>query len=102
MDTYSIFVQQWSFFIKAELSSTHVKCWYFTVFIRISESIVKCGLKRYEIAGDADIAIPEKQDATIQSMLAQHSTESVGQISFRLSKKDIKISKDLKRLMYSQ
>ncbi len=46
----------------------------------------------YEIAGDVDIAIPEKQDATIQSMLAQHSTESVRQIAFRLSKKDIEIS----------
>ncbi|CAF3970109.1 unnamed protein product [Rotaria magnacalcarata] len=38
-------------------------------------------------------SIPENEDATAQSMVAKHSTQCAGQIAFRLSKKDIKISK---------
>ena len=38
----------------------------------------------------------------IQSMVAQHSIESVGQIAFRLSQKDIKISKTTLRRRFKE
>ncbi len=43
-----------------------------------------------------------KQDATIQSMGAQQSTEFVRQIAFRLSKKGIKISKTTLRRRFKE
>ncbi len=43
-----------------------------------------------------------KQDATIQSMVAQQSTEFVHQITFKLSKKGIKISKTTLRRRFKQ
>ena len=43
-----------------------------------------------------------KQYATIQSMVAQCSIESVGQIAFRLSRKDIEISKTTLRQRFKE
>ena len=46
--------------------------------------------------------ITEKQDAAIQSMVAQHPTESVGQITSRLSKKGIEVSKTTLRRRFKE
>ena len=71
-----------------------------SLYLRIDESTVRRWLERYETTGDVEAvqksgrkrSTTEKQDAMIQSMIAQHSTESAGQIACRLSKKGIKIS----------
>ena len=62
-------------------------------YLRIHESTVRYWLERYETTGDVEViqksgrkpCTTEKQDATIQSM--------VGQITSRLSKKGIEVSK---------
>jgi transposase len=69
-------------------------------YLRISESTVRRWLERYETSGDVQVieksgrkrSTTEKPDGVIQSVVAQHSTESAKQIAFRLSKKGIKIS----------
>ena len=70
-------------------------------YLRIHESTVRYWLERYGTTGDVEViqksgrkrCTTEKQDAVIQSMVAQHPTESVGQITSRLSKKGIEVSK---------
>ena len=55
-------------------------------YLRIHESTVSYWFERYETTGDVEIiqksgckrCTTEKQDAAIQSMVAQHPTESVG------------------------
>ena len=44
----------------------------------------------------------EKQDAAIQSMVTQHPTESVGQITCRLSKKGIQVTKTALRRRFKE
>ncbi|CAF4784726.1 unnamed protein product, partial [Rotaria sp. Silwood2] len=57
------------------------------------EIIQKSGRKR---------STTEKQDDTIQSMIAQHPTESTRQIAVRLSKKGVKISKTTLRRRFKE
>jgi len=79
-------------------------------YLRIGESTVKRWLERYETTGDVEVlqksgrkrSTTKKQDATIQSVVAQHPTESVGQIAFRLSKKGIKISETTLRRRFEE
>ena len=55
-------------------------------YLRISDSTVRYCLKKYEATGDIKIvqnsgrkrSTTEKQDGKIQSMVAQHPTESTG------------------------
>ena len=69
-------------------------------YLHISESTVRDRLERYATTSDVEVAqkfgrqrsTTEKQDVVIQSTIAQHSTESAGQIAVRLSKKRIHIS----------
>lgn len=69
-------------------------------YLRIDESTVRRWLERYETTGDVEVeqksgrkrSTTEKQDAMIRSVVAQHSTESAGQIASRLSRKGIIIS----------
>jgi transposase len=79
-------------------------------YLRISEGTVRNCLERYETTGDVEVAqksgrqrsTTEKQDAIIQSMVAQHPAESVGLIAFRLSKKCIKISETTLRRRFKE
>ncbi|CAF4523682.1 unnamed protein product, partial [Rotaria sp. Silwood2] len=79
-------------------------------YLRISESTVRYWLERYETTGDIEIiqksgrkrSTTEKQDDTIQSMIAQHPTESTRQIAVRLSKKGVKISKTTLRRRFKE
>ena len=57
------------------------------------ELIQKSGRKR---------CTTEKQDAAIQSMVAQYSIESVDQITSRLSKKGIEVSKTTLRRRFKE
>ncbi|UJR19454.1 hypothetical protein I4U23_022585 [Adineta vaga] len=69
-------------------------------YLRIGESTVRNWLERYETTGNVEVeqksgrkqSTTQKQDAIIQSVVAQYPTESVNQIAFKLSKKGIKIS----------
>ncbi|CAF5215823.1 unnamed protein product, partial [Rotaria magnacalcarata] len=64
-------------------------------YLHVSESTVRYWLERYEITGNVEIiqkpgrnrSTTEKQDMVIRSMVAQHPTESTGQIAARLSNK---------------
>ena len=79
-------------------------------YLRIHESAVRYWLERYETTGDVEViqksgrkrCTTEKQDAAIQSMVAQHPTESVGQITSRLSKKGIEVSKTTLRRRFKE
>ena len=79
-------------------------------YLRIHESTVRYCLEKYETTGDAEViqksgrkrCTTEKQDAAIQSMVAQHTTESVGQITSRLSKKGIEVSKTALRRIFKE
>ncbi|CAF1219446.1 unnamed protein product [Rotaria sordida] len=79
-------------------------------YLRISETTVRYWLERYETTGDIEIiqksgrkrSTTEKQDDIIQSMVAQHPTESARQIAFRLSKKGIKISETTLRRRFKE
>ncbi|CAF4968513.1 unnamed protein product [Rotaria sp. Silwood1] len=59
-------------------------------YLRIHETTVRNWLERYETTGDVQAiqksgrkrCTTEKQDDIIQLMLAQHPTESLGQIAF--------------------
>ncbi|CAF5008723.1 unnamed protein product, partial [Rotaria sp. Silwood1] len=59
-------------------------------YLRIHETAVRNWLERYETTGDIQAiqksgrkrCTTEKQDDIIQSMVAQHPTESLGQIAF--------------------
>lgn len=69
-------------------------------YLRVSESTVRYWLERYETTGDVEVLqktgrkrlTTDKQDMMIQSMIAQHPTESTAQIAARLSKKGVSIS----------
>ncbi|CAF2551455.1 unnamed protein product [Rotaria sp. Silwood2] len=79
-------------------------------YLQIDESTVRLWLKRYETTGDVEViqksgrkrSTTEKQDTIIQSMVAQHPTESVGQIAYRLSKKGIKTSETTLRRRFEE
>lgn len=79
-------------------------------YLRIGETTVRYWLKRYETTGDIQVTqksgrkrcTTEKQDNKIQSMVAQHPTESLGQIAFRLSKKGVKISEATLRRRFKE
>jgi transposase len=79
-------------------------------YLRIDESTVRYWLERYETTGDMEFiqksgrkrSTTEKQDDIIQSMVAQHPTESVGQMAFRLSKKGINISETTLRRRFME
>ncbi|CAF3466931.1 unnamed protein product [Rotaria sp. Silwood2] len=69
-------------------------------YLHVHEPTVRYWLERYETTGEVEViqksgrkrCTTEKQDTAIQSMVAQHPTESLDQIAFRLSKKGIKVS----------
>ena len=79
-------------------------------YLRIHESTVRYWFERYETTGDVEViqksgrkrCTTEKQDAAIQSMVAQHPTESVDQITSRLSKKGIEVSKTTLRRRFKE
>jgi len=79
-------------------------------YLRIGKSTVRRWLERYETAGDVEVlqksgrkrSTTEKQDAIIQSVVAQHPTESVGQIASRLSNKGITTSETTLRRRFEE
>ena len=79
-------------------------------YLRIHESTVRYWLERYKTTGDVEViqksgrkrCTTEKKDAAIQSMVAQHSTKSVGQMTSRLSKKGIEVSKTTLRRTFKE
>jgi transposase len=79
-------------------------------YLRIHETTVRNWLEKYETTGDVQViqksgrkrSTTEKQDDIIQSMVAQHPTESLGQIAFRLSKKGIQISETTLRRRFKE
>jgi transposase len=79
-------------------------------YLRIDETTVRNWLEIYETSVDVQViqksgrkrSTTEKQDDIIQSMLAQHPTESAGQIAVRLSKKGIKISETTLRRRFEE
>ena len=95
-----------SVFIKALLRSTYAKCRY----LRIDESTMRYWLERYETTGDVEVqqktarsrSTTEKQDMVIKWMVAQHPTESAGQIAVRLSSKGIRVSESTLRRRFKE
>ncbi|CAF3347673.1 unnamed protein product [Rotaria socialis] len=79
-------------------------------YLHVSESTVRYWLERYEITGDVEViqkpgrnrSTTGKQDMVIQSMVAQHPTESTGQIAARLSNKGINVSKTTLRRRFKE
>ena len=79
-------------------------------YLRIDESTVRYWLERYETTGDVEVqqktgrsrSTTEKQDMVIKSMVAQHSTESAGQIAVTLSSKGIWVSKSTLRRRFKE
>ena len=70
-------------------------------YLRTHDWTIRYWLEKYERTGDVEViqksgrkqCTAEKQDAAIQSMVAQHPVESTGRIASRLSKKGIQVNK---------